>query len=509
MGAHKPQLIIIGIDGGSYPLVRDWMAQGELPTLGSLAASGSWGCLQSVVPPLTPPAWTSLMTGKGPGAHGVFDFIPARNLVTRRVGDASECRAASMWRILCDAGMRVAVFNVPWTTPPEIVDGCMIGGQGSPRFDASMFYPPELYEEFVQRIGTYQMWPPPMSTADFDDIHSSIDKKSRACDYLLSRFEPDVFMMVFSYTDWVQHLFWSNRRQRHGKKVVPDIILYVYQLVDQAIARLLEEWAADNTYVLVVSDHGATGADMVVNLDIAFEKAGLLAFQPSTSSSSQARKKAALLMRGWGIAKRLLPRTLIDRLRTTARKARGRMEKALGVRQVDWSRTVAVPWGAYGLIRINLQGREPQGIVPAARYESVRRQVREVLLSIVNPDSGEPVFAEVLDGEQVYEGPYVGDGPDLVAMRSSYRYAISTSRDVANTPLTAAQPRVVQRWGEAGGIHDPNGIIFLAGPGTRPAGSIRGASLLDIAPTALCLLGQPVPDDMQGKPLVGALTEES
>ena len=66
--------LCLGFDGATPQLLFPWMEEGLLPNLASLRSSASWGPLRSTFPPMTLPAWSSFLTGRGPGEHGIFDF---------------------------------------------------------------------------------------------------------------------------------------------------------------------------------------------------------------------------------------------------------------------------------------------------------------------------------------------------------------------------------------------------------------------------------------------------
>src|SRR5438552_13497206 len=117
---RKPRIMIIGLDAATWDLVDPWAAKGYLPNLSKLVDEGVSGRLQSAIPPLTPPAWTSFMTGKNPGKHGIFHFLEAQpDSYALRYSNAGSRRSVSVWQLLSDAGFSVGVVNVPFTYPPE------------------------------------------------------------------------------------------------------------------------------------------------------------------------------------------------------------------------------------------------------------------------------------------------------------------------------------------------------------------------------------------------------
>ena len=77
------RIFLLGWDGATFDLIRPWVAQGKLPNIARLMETGVHGPLRSTIPPWTFPAWTSFMTGKNPGKHGIFDFFaPSPALTT-------------------------------------------------------------------------------------------------------------------------------------------------------------------------------------------------------------------------------------------------------------------------------------------------------------------------------------------------------------------------------------------------------------------------------------------
>jgi len=143
-GESANKLLVIGLDGASLELVSRWASEGLLPSFGRLLKNGSSGTLRSTIPALTPTAWTSLFTGKNPGKHGAYEFL-------RRRRDSYELdyvrndlpRLGTIFRLFSDAGKRVAAINVPFTYPPEPINGIMIAGLGAPDNDRFV-YPLDL-----------------------------------------------------------------------------------------------------------------------------------------------------------------------------------------------------------------------------------------------------------------------------------------------------------------------------------------------------------------------------
>src|ERR1051325_6756515 len=150
----KPRLLIVGLDSATWDLVEPWATAGKLPNLSKLTQAGVSGKLESVVPPITPPAWTTFSTGKNPGKHGIFFFLePQSDSYTMRYANAGSRRATTLWRLLCDAGYSVGTLNIPFTYPPESLNGFQISGMDTPSASSAFVNPPSLRSELEQAIG--------------------------------------------------------------------------------------------------------------------------------------------------------------------------------------------------------------------------------------------------------------------------------------------------------------------------------------------------------------------
>src|SRR5258708_11462961 len=153
MGSH---VFVIGLDGATFDLIHPFIAQGFLPNLQSLISKGSYGELSSTIPPVTASAWTSFMTGKNPGKHGLFDFMQRRkNSYDLAPVSAFDRDGKAVWEIASELGKKCIVIGVPVTYPPTPLNGLMVTGMLTPRGAADYTYPPELKNEIAGAIGEY------------------------------------------------------------------------------------------------------------------------------------------------------------------------------------------------------------------------------------------------------------------------------------------------------------------------------------------------------------------
>jgi hypothetical protein len=138
------RVLVIGLDGATFRLLKPFAESGLMPELGELMASGCHGELRSTFPPLTPPAWSSFMTGKNPGKHGVVSF--RRAPVGYRTGDfinANSLRARTLWEIVGETGRTVGAINVVPSYPVRPVNGFMVACMLAPPGAKDIVYPPE------------------------------------------------------------------------------------------------------------------------------------------------------------------------------------------------------------------------------------------------------------------------------------------------------------------------------------------------------------------------------
>jgi len=520
------RVLIVGLDGATFDLIEPWAGVGHLPHLAHLMGQGASGRLRSTVPPATFPAWSSLMTGVNPGQHGVLDFsrrVPGSYRI--EFVNATYRRQPSVWRLLSQAGHRVAVVGLPATYPPEAINGMLVSGFDSPvatGIDRSFVYPPGLYDEIRQAVGPYEL-------TDFQELRigpgwhetalrkllHAIHRRTEIAAYLLDREPWDCFFVHFGESDTVAHHFWafhdpaSPRYDAGGAARLGQAISTVYRALDRAIGQLLVR-AGDAATVLIVSDHGSGGTgERVIYLNRWLARQGWLRFT---------RPGAAGQLGGWlkrcGMA---LPAFLQEwAWRGPLRSLVGRLESSARLRGIDWAGTCAFSEEVNTLpaIWLNVRGREPLGTVePGADYERLREEILARLAEWRNPETGEPVVARGWRREELYHGPAVEAAPDIVlepALDRGYAYTFLSSGGKPGEPSRALAPseRLGAKGGSMNGSHRAEGVLILAGPEVRGGIRLAAPHITDVAPTLLRLLDVPVPANLDGRVLAEALAAD-
>jgi len=501
------ETLLVGIDGACWPVVRPMVEGGALPVLGSLAAAGTAGPLTSCIPPWTPAAWPSVYTGVNPGKHGVFGFLRFEGYDPDIV-DATTVRERTLWETLDGEGLRSVVVNAPVTAPPPAVDGAVLPGYVAP--EDPPCHPDGLLDRVRTETGNYRLYPP--DGLDTRDEHVEWYRRltrmrGRAFRYLLDEFDPDFAFLQFQQSDTVIHELPGDE----------SALRSVYETVDAELGTTLD--SCDPDVVLVVSDHG-TGAyeGYEFRINEFLREAGYVTTvadgggMPSWSRLADERLRgdgsggagggrgrtvlaaAGAALARVGLTARRLGRTArrLGVADLALRAAPGGLVRA-GAERVDFVESRAYARSRVELgVRINLEGRDPDGVVSRDSYETVREDLIEELSAATTP-GGDSVFETVAPREAFFDGPYVDEAVDVVTVPTGFDQFLSVGFPGAQFGAPS------EPWN-----HKRDGLVIAAGPGVEGA-SLDDAHIYDVAPTVLATFGLPAATRMDGSalPVVG------
>jgi predicted AlkP superfamily phosphohydrolase/phosphomutase len=493
------RVLIIGLDGGTFDILKPQVQAGVMPTLGRLLDSGRHGILRSTLPPITGPAWRTFATGCNPGRHGVIDFVELDPQTHRvRVKDVSgSAPVPTFWDELGRQGKRVGIMGVPMTYPPRPINGFLLTGLMTPPDTDRFSFPADLAATLKSRGLAF----PTSEGEHANPFHPESyvkqvteDTRRRvetAC-YLLETHQPDCAAFVFGATDPIQHQFlrWLDQ---------PDagmgaILAGFYRAVDDGLAQLLR-FADDETLVMVVSDHGFGRLKGFIHLNNWLVERGYLHLR--RNAWVQARYLAHRLGYTPENTYRLARRLGLDVRR---RMNRGRVYSLtrrlfLSFADVDWSRTRVYALGHIGQVYIPRQAGMAEG-----DYERLRDELRRELLAMQHPLTGERLIAQVYRREELYAGPFVEQTPDLILEPREFNYVAFGESEFASNMVVGPSLH--------SGHHRLEGILIMQGPGILPGAALADASIADIAPTVLYAMGLAVPSHMDGRPLQAAFSAE-
>lgn len=520
---QRRKVLLIGFDSATLDLIVPWAKQNKLPTLRKLLNTGVSGVLESTVPPSTPPAWTSIASGKNPGKHGLYGFFARREgtyefYPVNRLHRKTEV----LWNILSRAGKRVIVVNYPMTYPPERVNGLMVSGMLTPSLKSEFTYPAALKDELLARSGAdgrgyklelHRGLPWASEAAFLREVYEVTDAQANAMLYLMEEYEWDFFVGVFMGIDRVSHRFWKYMDPQHpsynSTKATQfgDAILHIYQKMDNIISAMLGCIDEDErTNVIIVSDHGHGPLHKFVYLNNYFLNRDLL----------KLKNKWIIRLKYWAFkhgltvkgSYELLAKIGLSRfIRHVPGNLRRRtLSSFLSFADVDWDRTIAYSMGDMSQVFINLEGREPRGVVePGAGYERARDRIISALREFEDPVTGKRIVDRIIKKDDVYTGEHLREAPDLFIIMDDMRYmgkaSVETIGPFGSNELVTPHVEFLS------GSHRPNGIIILWGDAFNSGTRIEGARAIDVAPTILHIMGIPVPEDMDGKVLYDALRE--
>lgn len=489
------KLLIIGLDGATWDLIRPWAESGDLPLFKRLMDEGAWGPLRSVTPNLTPPGWTTAFTGVNPGKHGIFDFFaldPGGE--SPRVVSSVDRRAPALWEILGHAGRRVGVFNVPCTYPADAVPGFFVTGMGTPGLTGPWLFPDgekaALRNQFPGfKIGADHHL---IEKGDYDgfldELYALTDVQERLVLNMAERHGPSVLTFIYDDLDRVMHFYWRFMERAHPRfqeapPRVANAIRDYYRRIEAGIGRLMGAMGPD-TDLCILSDHGFGPLHTDVYLNRVLASWGFLGIRPvARELIEKPLWKRAL--------KAVVPQGARTWLRTNVKASP--LGSPLGF--VDWDKTRAFYASVSGRsVYINLKGRQPHGIVePGREYDDLRAELKERLLGLKDPATGASVARAVHYREEVYSGPFLDQAPDLVIQEDG-RYAYRV--DWGEQEFVPASQYGVDK----SGSHRTHGILLFHGPSFKK-GSLGSANLQDVTPSLLAVLGLPAGDDMDGRVL--------
>ncbi|MBW2109566.1 MAG: alkaline phosphatase family protein, partial [Deltaproteobacteria bacterium] len=516
----KNRVLVIGLDGATFRVMKPLMDEGRLPVMSKLAVQGVRGILESTLDTNSPCAWSTFITGKNPGKHGIFGFfenMPGSYQV--RFLNGSFRNGKSLWRILSDEGKRVGVINVPFSYPVEEVNGFMIGGPDSPsKHDPRFCYPKGVVEAAEERIGSYIIEAGANALVRqgkldeaIERLMACIDVRASTAEYFLSKESYDFFMVVFTESDRVQHHFWKFMNPDHPAFTSPEgkkyarAIYQIYERLDEAVGRLLAA-AGDEYAVLIMSDHGAGPAsNKTFFLNRWLNTAGYLSFESGMSTKAVIKGAVEKLIgNAYVYVNSRFSRRWKRTLRNIFPGVKNRANSILRGLKIDWSSTKAFSWENAPSIYINVKGKFPHGIVdPGREYQELVARLTKDLLELKAPGDSRPIVEKVVTKEDAYWGPFLDKAPDLFIEWKDDAYTVRPGFAASGKgfieEITGERLKKVERISRASGVHKPDGIFLLSGPGVVCGREVSSLKLYDVTSMALYYLGVPIPEDFDGR----------
>ena len=470
----NPSVFVLGLDAADHALIERWAAAGELPTFSALLKEGTYGILESTAAIFSGSAWPSITSGSNPAKCGVYTRYQIANGTydIRRI-KAADNRQPPFWAAFSGPVVVIDVPKAPLTTG---LAGAQVVEWGAyDHYSEFSSMPTEFSDRLVNEFGPHPFLDRNFEVAlhrrrDFDALKATliegIQMKLNLNLKLMKELRPRFFLSVFGETHAAGHAFWRFQDPHHPhheeNNSLASALLDIYRSVDRAIGEFMQALPPDSIFA-VVSSQGFC-LDSMAGEDFLGE------VLVRTGHSVPKLKKTT--------HSAYVPAITLDMTRTKA---------------------FSLPTDLQGYVRINLHGREPNGIVPESEYDSVCDALAAELLALRHRDSGAPVVNEVVRIRQTFSGPLAAELPDL-----SVIWHTSQVVTEVESP-TCGIIRVAQDLLSGGGNH--RGMGFMLVHGANVAASRFAGHVFDIAPTVSQLLGEAVQPGWDGRALAFSSSE--
>lgn len=480
------RVLMIGLDGATFTLLKPFSDRGLLPFLTSLIRQGTVAHLMSTRNPLTPPAWTSMTTGVSPETHGIYDFLRPAYLddggVYLKVNDRRLNRAETVFSMLNRSGQRGTALNFYGYSPAPEIDGYVVSGFVPWKHLRHGIHPPALFDRLKAATGfdyralgmdigeekkvvqglaadEHEDWIALQNTRDaaWTDVTCQMMQDDRT----------ELTAVVLDGPDKIQHLFWRYLDPDcYAGEAGPEtdkiraLATDFYVQMDNNIRRMVET-AGPDTNVILVSDHGFGPTTEIFYVNEWLARHGYLTWSDTAKGDAKGQLTA-------------------DKIRDH-----------LGM--VDWRKTVAFcPTPSSNAIYIKPDRGNGIGVTPDS-YMELALKLRRELLDWKDPVTGTPVVVSA-EMNKMRGVNYAEPCPDITLKL----------RDGGFVSILAAD-EIVKPRALADGTHRPEGVFIGVGPDFRRNEQIDALNLLDITPLILALLGLPVPRNLEGKVPFAAL----
>jgi predicted AlkP superfamily phosphohydrolase/phosphomutase len=474
--------LLIGLDGATFRLLDPLMADGVMPFLRGFIRRGVRASLTSTINPVTPPAWTTVMTGRSPGQHGVFDFVRADERggeVYFTLYDARDIGCETIWSMASRQNMRIISLNFPMMFPHPEINGYIVPGLTSWRHLKLGMRPADLHEQLKELPGLdfrEMAWDfeqgkkvvfgiEPDQFASWVEFHIRREQHWFTVAKHLMEHDPcELTAVLWDGPDKLSHICWRFLDPAYlpasptpWEQHIRDLCVEYFRRLDGYIAELVTLAGLD-AKTIIVSDHGFGPSTEELHINTWLHERGYLTWRAPKSGEEAA---SASWMR------RLKSNFVLLEWQHTKAYARTSSSNGIYIRQ---SRTPG------------------DGGVAAGEYEAFRDELIRELHTITHPVTGEPIVTRVWKREEAFPGPRMAEAPDLTLVLRDYGFI--SIRD--HSPA-------LQLRDEVSGTHYPDGIFLAAGAGIRQNVSLPPLAIQDVAPAVLHAAGLEVPRDLEGR----------
>ena len=415
------KILAIALDSAEPSLIEKWMKEGYLKNLASLRCKGKFGRISSTSEWLDGSVWPTFYTGVNPGKHGFYHYLQWKSdkMEYERPGP-DWIDATPFWRNL---GKKYKVISVdmPLTFPSVPFNGIEISGWASydGLFPTSSF-PDEKIEWAIENFGKPVISKEMRGLRSLNDLFNvkeeliaATKKEAELIINLVNLEEWDLFLCCFSATHRGGHKFWDisstkDDVNKEQKLIFNNWLKEIYQECDKAIGKIYESVNEDVT-VLVFSLNGMGANTSLSEYVLPKMISNILMRGPGKSKEKGVIKKVRnrIPLEWRSNFKKLLPVKVQDKM--TAYWHMG---------GTKWERTKIFNLlsDLQGYIRINLKGREKDGIVKQGEeYDNLCNEIIEGLKTFKEETTMEPVVESAARSDHLFnKGEGFNNLPDII-----------------------------------------------------------------------------------------------
>ena len=498
-------LVVLGLDAADPDLLMAWAKEGCLPTIASLMEKGCWANLSGPELICEHGIWVSLFSGISRGDHGYYylrQLKPGTYKLQTMHGE--KLQVPPFWSFF--KAKKSFIMDVPDSFPINGVDGIQIGNWAIHNMIVPDWSEPkELLGYIRSHFGPRMQVEEKQESSHFQDrlilreLIKRVAVKGDLCRHLLQNQRFDLVAAVFCESHTATHQFWKyHLHGQNGEKASEEAglthaIRDVYQAIDREIGLLLTQMPQDANIFLISS----TGMRDQYSFRYLIEDFCI-------KLGYQATKLPSPSLRPLDMARRLVPQSWrIALSRSLGRETREGLLSDYFEKSTDWCKTTAfaIPSAFTSFIRVNLRGREPQGIIEkGSQYESLLNQLEEDLNKLIDPKTGKPAVEEVQRTTTLFGKEASISLPDIFVNWKPTTYFVDKVIH-PKAVLTQEKPEFFRK-----NDHTRSGWLVAQGPAIKHLGAIGNVSLLDLVPTFLRILGEPTPAYLKGKLIQTMLT---
>jgi len=362
---NRKRLVVVGLDGVPYRLLKDLSEKGMMPNAYSIIENGVFRKMESTIPEVSSVAWSSIITGKNPGEHGIFGFTDFSEGTYRlSFPNFNDLKAIPFWKR--DNSRRSIIINVPATFPASKLNGVHISGFVALDLERST-YPASLVpklKELDYRVDVDSSKAHKSIDLFLADLDRTVQARIEVYRYLWDKENWNTFMLVFTGTDRLSHFLWdAYENESHPYH---SAFLDHFRQIDEVIGETCHRLSKDD-YLIVLSDHGFELLDKNVNINYFLQEEGFL------------------------------------KLKDASRKNFSGIDFGTKAFALDPAR-----------IYINRKAKYPRGSVSPEEAEGIIDDLLDAFDSL--QINGRKVIKKIYRRNEIYRGPFINQAPDLVLL---------------------------------------------------------------------------------------------